>query len=277
VTTTTTTTGTPRSTAGRGLVSDRATRYDDAVDRVTSTPTLGLLLSGAGARDGADPRETTLLLLALAQLGVAVRAYAPDVRAAPVDHIDGQTPGPERNARREAARLVPDVADLAGVQGTDHEGWLLPGGGGALRVLSDFTAAQAQGRAPVIHADVGRVLREAFAARIAVGACGDAALLVALVARNSSRRLRLTLGARTAEESADHARLLDGMGHVHVPVVGAAAAADLAIDGERKVVTGPGLACGAGLDVVAVGLHRLARQVVDWSREELSAPRNLPR
>jgi enhancing lycopene biosynthesis protein 2 len=251
------------------------------VEAATTTPTLGVILAGAGLPDGSDPQETTLLLLALAELGVPFRAYAPDVRFVPTDAVTGAIGGAERNARHESARLVADVADLAGAKGTDHDGWLLPGGGGALRVLSDFTAAQAAaptaGRAAVVHADVNRVLREAFAARIAVGACGSAALVVALVARGSSRRLRLTLGARTAEESAEHARLLEGMGHVHVPVVGAAASADLAIDGERKVVTTAGRASGADLVAVAGGLRKLVRQVVDWSREELSAPRNLPR
>jgi enhancing lycopene biosynthesis protein 2 len=45
-----------------------------------TTPTIGILLSGAGARDVADAREVVLLQLALAQLGVPSRAYAPDAR-----------------------------------------------------------------------------------------------------------------------------------------------------------------------------------------------------
>ncbi len=243
-----------------------------------TTPTIGILLSGAGAREGADPREVVLLQLALAQLGMPSRAYAPDVRPGDGEPVPaGGAATAERSALQEAARLIDDVADLAQAKGTDHEGWLLPGGGGALRVLSDFAAAQAAGRAATVNKEVNRVLREAFAARIPVGASGTGALVVALVARGSSRRLRLTLGARTADDSAEHARLLEGMGHVHVPCVGHEAAVDLAIDGERKVVTTAGAASGAPLDVVAQGLHRLTKQVADWSREELSAPRNLPR
>ncbi|MBM4283145.1 MAG: isoprenoid biosynthesis glyoxalase ElbB [Deltaproteobacteria bacterium] len=229
-------------------------------------PTLGVILSGAGHLDGSDVHETVLIQLSLAQLGVICMVYAPDLKHAEIDHATGEATGGERSVLREAARLARGpVKDLARAHGTDHEGWLLPGGGGAAKTLSDFAA---RGAAGVANREVNRVLREAFAARIPVGASGVAALLVALVARASSRRLRLTLG-----DNIELARTVEGMGHAHIT----AGVQDVILDGERKVATTPAGLAHAPLDAVAGGLQRLVKHVVDWSREEISAPRNAPR
>jgi enhancing lycopene biosynthesis protein 2 len=229
-------------------------------------PTLGVILSGAGHLDGSDIHESVLVLLSLAQLGVRSVVYAPDLKFVEVDHATGETLGAERSVLREAARLARGpVVDLARAHGTDHEGWILPGGGGAAKTLSDFAT---RGSAVVAAREVNRVLREAFAARIPVGACGIAAVVVAAVARASSRRLRLTLG-----EDVELGRLLEGMGHASIPV----GVEDVVLDGERKVATTPAGMSDASLDTVALGIHRLVKHVADWSREEISAPRNAPR
>jgi enhancing lycopene biosynthesis protein 2 len=231
-----------------------------------TAPTIGVILSGAGHKDGSELHESVLVLLSLAQLGVGCTVYAPDIKLAEVDHTTGQPTGAERSVLKEAARIARGrIKDLARSQGTDHEGWILPGGGGATNNLSDFAA---RGANAVVTKEVNRVLREAFAARIPVGACGNAPLVVALVARASSRRLRLTIG-----DDAELARMLEGMGHVHI----AAAVDDIAIDGDRKIVTTPASMFDAPIDAVARGIHKMVKQVCDWSREELSAPRNAPR
>jgi enhancing lycopene biosynthesis protein 2 len=233
----------------------------------STSPEIGVILSGAGPKDGSDLHESTLVLLALAQLGVSCAVYAPDVRLAEVDHTTGLPTGAERSVWKESARLVRGhVKDLSRAQGTDHEGWILPGGGGALNNLSDFASRGAQ--AAVVTKELNRVLREAFAARIPVGACGSAPVVVALVARGSSRRLRLTIG-----NDVELARTLEAMGHVHV----AAGVEDVVVDGDRKLATTPAHQLDAPLDAVARGVHKMVKQVCDWSREELSAPRNAPR
>jgi enhancing lycopene biosynthesis protein 2 len=227
---------------------------------------LGIVLSGTGHLDGTDVEQSVLVQLALAGLGVPAQLYAPDLRFTELDHSTGQPTGAERQVLKEAARLSRGVVrDLATAKGTDHEGWILPGGGGATRNLCDFAT---KGAAAAVNKEVNRVLREAFAARIPVGACGAAAIVVALVARGSSRRLRLTLGA-----DPELARTLEGMGHTHAP----AGALDVVVDTDRKIVTTPAGGADGAIDVIATGIHKMVKQVVDWSREELSAPRSAPR
>jgi enhancing lycopene biosynthesis protein 2 len=231
-----------------------------------NNPTVGVILAGCGHLDGSDVADAVFVWWSLAQLGVDCTVYAPDLKFAEIDHATGEPTGAERSVLREAARLARGpVKDLARAQGTDHEGWILPGGGGAAKTLSDFAMRGASG---VATREVNRVLREAFAARIPVGASGIASMTVALVARASSRRLRLTLG-----DDVERARTLEGMGHVHIAV----GVEDVVLDGDRKVATTPAGLAPAPLDVVARGIHKLVKHVVDWSREEISAPRNAPR
>ena len=232
----------------------------------STTPSIGVILSGAGHKDGSELHESVLVLLSLAQLGVPSTIYAPDIKLAEIDHVTGLPTGAERSVLKESARIARgQIKDLARAQGTDHEGWILPGGAGAVNNLSDFAA---RGANAVVTKEVNRVLREAFAARIPVGACCIAPMVVALVAKASSRRLRLTIG-----NDAELIRTLEGMGHVHIPV----GAEDIVIDGDRKVVTTPAYMFDASIDAVARGIHKMVKQVCDWSREELSAPRNVPR
>lgn len=228
--------------------------------------TIGVILSGAGYLDGAEIQESVLVLLALAQQGVAARVYAPEIALKEVDHLKQEPTGAERSVLKEAARIArSQIHDLATAKGTDVDGWILPGGFGAVKNLCDFASKGAQA---TVNKDVNRVLRDAFAGRIPVGACCIAPVVLGLVARGSSSKLRLTIG-----DDRETAKALESMGHTHIdtPVT------DVVMDLERKVVTTPAYMYDAAIDDVATGINKMVKQVVDWSREELSAPRNAPR
>ena len=112
------------------------------------------------------------------------------------------------------------------------------------------------------------MIRAAFAARIPVGACCIAPALLGLIAKASSTKLKLTSG-----NVPETAKTLVSMGHVHIdkPVD------EIVVDVDRKVVTTPAyMYDDAAIDAVARGIDKMVKQVVDWSREELSAPRNAP-
>jgi enhancing lycopene biosynthesis protein 2 len=207
-----------------------------------------------------------LALLALAKQGAAVQVYAPDATLAEVDHLKQTPTGGERSVLREAARIArSNVTDLAKAKGTDHEGWVLPGGFGAAKNLSDFAS---KGAAGVVNREVNRVVREAFAARIPVGACCIAPAVLALIGKGSSTKLRLTIG-----NDKETAKVISGMGHTHVD----AAVTEVVVDADRKVVTTPAyMYDDASIDQVQAGIDKMIAQVVAWSKEELSAPRSSP-
>jgi enhancing lycopene biosynthesis protein 2 len=216
--------------------------------------TIGVILSGAGYLDGAEIQEAVLVLLALDQAGAAARVFAPDTKLQEIDHWSGEPTGKERSVASESARIARGkIEDLAGVAGTDVDGWVLPGGYGAAKNLSDFAA---KGAAATVNKEVSRVLREALAARIPVGACCIAPAVLGAVAKQASTRLRLTIG-----NDPETARQIAAMGHVHVEC----AVEDIVIDQERKVVTSPAYMFEAKISGVAAGITKMVQQVLAWA------------
>jgi enhancing lycopene biosynthesis protein 2 len=227
---------------------------------------IGVILSGCGHLDGSEIQEAVFVLLALSREGAAVQVYAPDTVLAEVDHVKRTPTGGERRVLIEAARIARgQVLDLAKAKGTEHDGWIIPGGLGAVKNLSDFASKGASG---TVNREVNRVIREAFAARLPVGACCIAPAVLALIGKASSTKLKLTLGT-----DRDLARVLTGMGHTHVD----AGVTDVVIDADRKVATTPAyMVDDAAMHDVQAGIDKMVHQVVAWSREELSAPRHSP-
>ena len=219
------------------------------------TKTIGVILAGAGYLDGAEIHEAVVALLALDRAGVAVRIFAPDVRLAEVDHVTGEPTGAERNVLAESARIARGkIADVATVNGSDVDGWVLPGGFGAAKNLCDFAVKGAQAS---VHKDVSRVLREALAAHVPIGACCIAPAVVGAAAKQASTRLRLTIG-----NDKDTAKQIAAMGHAHVDCT----VDNIVVDADRKVVTAPAYMYGdARISEVAAGIDKMVAQVVAWA------------
>jgi enhancing lycopene biosynthesis protein 2 len=105
---------------------------------------VGVILSGCDRQRGSDPAETLLTLLILDRAGAEVVCAAPDA------------------ARADAARLVPGadgeaaVRPLAALDARDIDALVIPGGGGALTLLSDYAE---KGQVCEVNPDVARLLR----------------------------------------------------------------------------------------------------------------------
>jgi enhancing lycopene biosynthesis protein 2 len=217
--------------------------------------TVGVILSGSGYLDGSEIQEAVLCLLALDREGAVVRMFAPEGRVAEIDHLKGEPTGQDRSLRAEAARIGRGkVDDLARAKGTDVDAWVLPGGYGAAKNLSDFAS---KGSSAQAHKEVARVVREAFSAQIPVGACCIAPAVLAAVAKTANVKLRLTIG-----DDADTAKALQAMGAIHV----AAPVDGLVVDEEHKVATTPAYMYGdAPLAKVNDGIAKMIAQVVAWA------------
>ncbi len=216
--------------------------------------TIGVILSGAGHLDGAELRESVLALLALDRGGATVRIFAPKGTLQEVDHLTGKATGQTRDVLTEAARVARgDIADLAEVQGTDVDGWVIPGGFGAAKNLSNFAE---KGSNATAHREVTRVVREALAAHIPLGACCIAPALLAVVTKNSGPHLTLTVG-----EAGDVAKALGSMGATHQ----VAAVTDVVTDEKYRVVTTPAyMYDNPSLAEVSTGIEKMVAQVLDW-------------
>jgi enhancing lycopene biosynthesis protein 2 len=216
--------------------------------------TVGVVLSGAGFLDGSEIHEAVLCLLAIDELGAEARIVAPKMPFAEVDHLAKRPTGKERDVLCEAARIARGrVTDITGVKGTDVDGWVLPGGYGAAKNLCDFAV---KGPQATPHKEVARVVREAFAAKIPVGACCIAPALLATIARSSGTKLKLTIG-----DDAGTASALTAMGAVHqsCPVDA------VVVDAEHRVVTAPAYMYDAPISKVATGIRKMVQQVLEWA------------
>ncbi len=222
---------------------------------MSSEKVIGVLLSGCGYLDGAEVQEAVLTLLALDEAGVSVRVFAPDLELAAVDHRSGEGSGDKRNVLVEAARIARGkIEDVASVMGTDVDGWVLPGGYGAVKNLCDFAE---KGPAASAHRDVARVVREALAAQLPIGACYIAPALLAVITKSSGPQLKLTIG-----DDEGTAKALRSLGAQHVN----AAVSDVVIDADHRVVTAPAYMYGeARISDVSAGIQKMVRQVVAWA------------
>lgn len=224
---------------------------------MSEAKTIGVILSGAGHLDGAELRESVLALLALDRAGATVRIFAPSGPLKEVDHITQEATGQERDVLVESARIARgDIQDLSEVQGTDVDGWVLPGGFGAAKNLSDFAE---KGASATAHREVTRVVREALAASIPLGACCIAPALLAVVTKNSGPHLTLTIG-----DDEDTAKALRSMSATHQE----AKVTEVVVDDKHRVVTTPAYMYGdAALKDVATGIEKMVDQVMKWTSD----------
>ncbi len=216
---------------------------------------VGVILSGAGFLDGSEIQEAVLVLLALDRAGAEVRICAPDVKLEEIDHFTGKPTGGSRSVLAESARIARcKVVDLATVKGADVDAWVMPGGYGAAKNLSDFAT---KGAAATVNKDVGRIVREAFAAQIPIGACCIAPAILAAAAKQVASHLRLTIG-----NDSEVAKQIASMGHIHVECK----VDDVVLDTDRKVVTAPAYMYGdAPVAAVAAGIDKMVAQVLAWA------------
>ncbi|HWV57241.1 MAG TPA: isoprenoid biosynthesis glyoxalase ElbB [Longimicrobiales bacterium] len=219
--------------------------------------TIGVILSGSGFLDGAEIQESVLTLLALDESGVRVRVFAPDTELDEIDHVTRQPTGRKRNVLVEAARIARSrIENVANVRGTDVDGWVLPGGYGAAKNLSDFAVKGADATA---HPEVARVIREALDGNVPVGAICIAPAVLAAATKDEGPRLQLTIGDDAA--TADALRAM-GARHVDAPVT------DAVVDPEHRVVTAPAyMYDDARISDVNKGIRKVVQQVVAWASE----------
>lgn len=217
--------------------------------------TVGVILSGSGFLDGAEIQEAVLVLLALSKAGAEAKVCAPDAKLEEIDHFTGKPTGQMRSVLSESARIARcNIYDLATVKGADVDAWIMPGGYGAAKNLSDFAT---KGAAATVNKDVGRIVREAFAAQIPIGACCIAPAILAAASRQVAGHLRLTIG-----NDSEVAKQIASMGHIHVECK----VEDIVVDNDRKVVTAPAYMYGdAPVHAVAAGIDKMVAQVLAWA------------
>jgi len=187
---------------------------------------VAVILSGCGNRDGSEITEAVSTLISLSQWRIDYEVFAPSVEVHEVDHLSGQQRGQTRNSLREAARIARAKAqDIQSLDPAKFDGLAIPGGLGAVTVLSNFAQKGAHGK---VLPDVERVLNTFYEQSKPIGAICIAPALLALVLGH--HKITITIGndSKTIEA-------LKPTGIFHE----ACAVTDFVTDREHKVITAP--------------------------------------
>ncbi|MDR0476726.1 MAG: isoprenoid biosynthesis glyoxalase ElbB [Desulfobulbaceae bacterium] len=108
--------------------------------KVGAKPSIAVVLSGCGHRDGSEIHEATLTLLAIHRHGADYQCYAPDRgQLAVISHLTSENMAERRNVLVEAARIARgQIKPLAAFNALAHDALIFPGGVGAAMNLCDY-------------------------------------------------------------------------------------------------------------------------------------------
>jgi enhancing lycopene biosynthesis protein 2 len=217
---------------------------------------VGVILSGCGVFDGSEIHEAVSTLLALDQAGAEAVCMAPNKPAADViDHLAKKPTGEKRNVLVESARIARgSIVDLATVKAADFDAFILPGGFGAAKNLSDFAAA---GENCKVDPEVARVLRSSQSAGKPIGL---ACIAPVIAAQLFGKDLKPTL---TIGHDSGTANKINAMGAKHQ----ATDVDDIAVDEAHRIVTTPCYMEAQRIRDVYAGIEKLVAKVLELAAE----------
>lgn len=215
-------------------------------------PTVAVLLSGCGFKDGAEITEAVLTLMSLAERGADYKCCAPNAEFDVVDHLTGEPTGEKRNALNEAARIARgQIADVAKLDASEFDALIMPGGYGAAKTLSTFAM---QGAECDVNPDVEKFVAGFLKANKPIGAICIAPATLARIAGMHKVHATVTIGndAGTASAIAQ-----TGCTHKECEVT------EFTIDVDNKIVSTPAYMYGdANPYEVYQGIHKLTDTVI---------------
>jgi enhancing lycopene biosynthesis protein 2 len=216
---------------------------------------IGVLLSGCGVQDGSEIHEATLTLLELDKLGAEVVPIAVSKQASVVDHAKGQGIPEKRNSMTESARITRgQINDAARVRSKELDALIIPGGYGAVTVLSNFAM---KGKLCNVDPSAGKLIAGLVDDNKPVGAiCIAPATLAATLRDIAVEGVKLTIGNDPAT-----AAKIEEMGQVHVNC----AVDDIVVDEEHKIVTTPAYMLAQSIKEIQPGIEKLVRKVYEMA------------
>ena len=215
---------------------------------------IGVVLSGCGVFDGSEIHEAVLTLLAIDRAGAQAVCCAPNIRQAHViNHLTGEeSKGESRNVLTESARIARGkVRDVAGVQASELDGLIFPGGFGAAKNLCDYAF---HGPECSVNSDVARLAKEVHAAGKPIGVVCIAPVLAAKLFGGENPQLTIGTDKNTAKDIEKC-----GASHVACPV------AEFVVDKQHKLVSTPAYMLAQNIKDAAEGIGKLVRAVVEMA------------
>lgn len=208
-----------------------------------------VILAGCGVYDGAEIHEAVATLLSIDRAKAAYQCFAPDVNQMHVvNHLTGEATTETRNVLVEAARIARgNVKPLSQLIPTEFDAIVFPGGFGVAKNLCTFAV---DGPNCSVNPDAERVVREAHAARIPIGAlCITPALIAKILGHGT-----LTIGS-----DAETAQAIETMGATHQNTQGS----DVVIDMKNLLVTTPCYMLDSPISTIADGADHAIKALLN--------------
>lgn len=214
---------------------------------------IAVILNGAGHRDGSEIHEAVLTLLAIEEAGARWEALAlnkPQTKV--LNHLDGSVDreASPRNMLKESARIARGrIKDLGAVSAGDYDGIIIPGGSGTAANLCDFATKGAQ---MTVCPELANFLEVAHQKQKPIGAVCISPIMLARIF--GAKSVRLTLGSADC----DAAKAAREMGAHTVDCK----PDDCVVDANLKIVTTPAYMCDASITEIALGIKKLAAEII---------------
>ncbi|UYG00489.1 MULTISPECIES: isoprenoid biosynthesis glyoxalase ElbB [unclassified Halomonas] len=212
---------------------------------------VAVILAGCGAYDGSEIHEATLTLLRLDQLGIAYRAFAPDIdQHHVINHLSQEAEeGETRSVLKESARLVRgDIQPITELNADDFDAVIVPGGFGVAKNLCDFAEkGDAMSVLESLKAPLAAFKEDAKP-------IGLMCIAPVLVPRLLGDGISVTIGRDPGVAGA-----ISAMGGLHK----SCDVDDIVVDLEHQVVTTPAYMQAKSIGEAATGIFKLVERLND--------------
>lgn len=211
---------------------------------------VAVVLSGSGVYDGSEIHESVFTLLALAEAGAEVQAFAPNCdQMHVVNHLTGEVAdGETRNVLVESARIMRgNVLDIAQANVEEFDALIVPGGFGAAKNLSDFAVA---GSGLTVNPDFLALAKGFHDASKPIGLICISPTMTAAICGEGAE---CTIGTDPETAAAVNAT---GAKHVDCEVTG------FHVDEDKKLVTTPAYMLASNMVEAKTGIDKLVSSVL---------------
>ena len=215
---------------------------------------IAVILSGCGVYDGSEIHEAVLTLLAIEQQGAQYSCFAPNITQHHViNHLNGEVSKDEsRNVLVEAARINRgDVEDLIELREQDFDAIIFVGGFGAAKNLSSFALDNDN------YSVNEQVLIAAKSFAKVEKPAGYMCIAPAILPLVYPAGVKGTIGKDNAT-----AALISAKGLTHIEC----AVEDVVVDEAHKIVTTPAYMLADSISEAAVGINKLVKYVLAFSK-----------
>ena len=210
---------------------------------------VAVLLSGAGAFDGAEVNETVLTLLHISKQGASYQCFAPDTQQTQViNHLKGEETSDKRNVLEESARIARgEIKPLHELNVDEFDALILPGGFGVAKNFCDFAVNGAQMTINEQVLKVGEAFRDAHKP---AGYMCIAPVLLPYIYGNG---VKVTVG-----NDADVSSAINKMGGEHIDCD----VRDIVVDDKYQLVTTPAYMLAQNIPDAEAGISKLVEKVL---------------